>query len=286
MKVKSYKLTSLTRIFFLEVACDVLSTEDKGCKSTDSPDMIRAESREDTHRKMAEDRTLLEMDYVVITREENISLRKDISVTRESNFTSQEVAAAVKQTDCLETFSADSSDTLQSISIINESEGQSSLKTEWDSFYLAEKSSAVVPQKLGDEKKLPRSPIQDQEWTVVGQNGVDDISPEESHSRADTIESLSRQSTKELEDVLSQELICETQAGTLLEKSPHKSLEQEDKKSHNSKTATLLSQVVSGDDELGVHSEQHSGGGIVAEEEIEEETQFVDREIEVSHMLR
>ncbi|KAJ6669586.1 hypothetical protein lerEdw1_000135 [Lerista edwardsae] len=269
-----------------EVACDALSAEDKGCKSTDSPDMIRAESREDTKEKEAEDQSLLEMDYVLITGEENLSLRKDISVTRESNFTSQEVATAVEQTDCLETFSADSSDTLQSISIINESEGQSALETEWDSFYLAEKSSAVVPQKLGDEKKSPRSPIQDQEWTVVGQNGVDDISPEESHSRADTIESLSRHPTKELEDVLSQKLICETQAGTLLEKSPHKSLKQEEKNSHNSRTATLLSQVVSGDDESDVHSEQHSGRGVVAEQEIEKEIQFVDREIEFSHMSR
>lgn len=267
------------------MASDALSTEDKGCKSIDSSDTMRTEIRKDTKQKEAEDQSLLEMDYVLITGEENVSSKKDILVTGESNFTSQEVIAA-EQSNPLETFSADCTDTFQSISIINENEGQSTLETEWDSFYLAEKSSAVVPQKLGDEKKSPRTPIQDQEWTVVGQNGIDDISPEESCSKTGTIESLSRQSTKESEDVLSQELICETQAETLLERNPHKSLEQEEKNLHNSRADALLLKVVSGDAESDVHSEQNSKGGMIADQEIEEETQFLGGERKVSHLPR
>ncbi|XP_053148119.1 protein prune homolog 2 isoform X9 [Hemicordylus capensis] len=267
-----------------EPVYDGLSSEGKECKSTDNPDMIRTGIREDIKLKETEDQSSLEMDYVLVTDEENVSLRKDILVTRESNFTSQEATSVAEQTDSLETFSADSSDTFQSISIINESEGQSALATEWDSFYLAEKSSAVVPQTLEDEKKSPRSPVQDQEWTMVGQNGVDDISPEENCSRTGTIESLSRHSVKELEDVLSQELICEAQAGTRLERSPHKSLEQEEKNSHNAVTDALLFQVVAGGGELDVHSQQHPGGGMIVDQEMEDETQFVGSERELSHI--
>nr|XP_056704071.1 protein prune homolog 2-like isoform X2 [Euleptes europaea] len=224
------------------------------------------------------------MDYMLITGEENVSLRKDILVTRESNFASQEAAAVAEQIDSLETFSADSSDTFQSISIINESEGKSALETEWDSFYLAEKSPAVVPQNQRDENKSPKSPVQDQEWTMVGQNGVDDISPEESCSRTDTIESLSKHSSKELENVLSQELIYETQAETLLEKNPHKSLEQEDENSHNRTTDALLLQVVADDGELDVHSQRLLGSGRVTEQGVEEETQFVGSDREHGHI--
>lgn len=232
----------------------------------------------------AEDQSSLEMDYVLITGEENVSLGKDISVTRESNFASQEAAMVAEQIDSLETFSADSSDTFQSISIINESEAKSAPETEWDSFYLAEKSLAVVPHNQGDEKKSPKSPMQDQEWTMVGQNGVDDISPEESCSRTDTIESLSRHSSKELENVLSQELIYETQAQTLLERNPHKSLEQEDENSHNRATDALLLHIIADDGKLDVHSQQPLGSGMVTEEGMEEETQFVGSDREHGHI--
>ncbi|XP_061483559.1 protein prune homolog 2 isoform X2 [Rhineura floridana] len=265
-----------------EDVCETLHNVGEECMSTERPELIRTEKRENTKLKEADDQSSLEMDYVLLTGEETVSLRTDILVTQESNFTSQE-ATVVKQVDSLKTFSADSSDTFQSISIINKSEGQSTLETEWDSFYLTEKSSAVVPQKLGDKKKSPRSPAQDQEWTVVGQNGVDDISSEEHYSRTDTIKSLSRHPVKELEDVLSQELICETQTESLLERNPHKSLEQEDENLHNRETDAVLLQVIAGDGELDVHS-QHPGDGVVTEREIEEETQFVGSEKELSHL--
>ncbi|XP_034956147.2 protein prune homolog 2 isoform X7 [Zootoca vivipara] len=261
-----------------ESICYTLHNASEGCKSTDKSEMIRPERKENTTMKEAEDQSSLEMDYVLITGGETVSLRKDILGTQESNFTSQE-ATAVEQTNSLETFSAETSDTFQSLSIINESEGQSALETEWESFYLAEKSSAVVPQKLGDEKKSPRSPAQDQEWTMVGQNGVNDISPEENCS-IDTIESQSRHPVEELEGVLRQELICETQDETLLERNSHKSGQQEDGKSHNRGTDALLLQVVAG--ELDVLSEHHSVNGMVTEQEAEEETQFVGSERELS----
>ncbi|XP_054843567.1 protein prune homolog 2 [Eublepharis macularius] len=267
-----------------EAVCDMLNSEGEECKSTGSPEMIRKEGREHTKLKEAKDQSSLEMDYVLITGEENRSLGKDILVTGESNFASQEAAAVSEQIDSLEVFSADSSDTFQSISIINGSEGKSALDTEWDSFYLAEKSPAVVSQKLGDEKKSPKSPVQDQEWTMVGQNGVDDISPEESCSRTDTIESLSKHSHNESEIALSQELIYETQAETLLERNPHKSQEQEDENSHNRATDALLLQVVAAHGELDVRSQPLLGSGMVTEQGMEEETQFVGSGKEHSHI--
>ncbi|XP_062985433.1 protein prune homolog 2 isoform X2 [Elgaria multicarinata webbii] len=268
-----------------EAPYDAFNNDDKGSKSTDSTEITRGKNKEeDTKLEEAKDQSSLEMDYVVINGEENVSLRKEILVTRESNFTSQEAPAVAKQMDSLETFSADSSDTFQSISIINESEGQSALETEWDSFYLAEKSSAVVPQKLGDEKKSPRSPVQDQEWTMVGQNGADDISPEETCSRTDTTDSLSRHSVQESEELLSHELSSETQAETLVERKPHKSLEQEDDISHNRGTDALWLQVVAGDGELDVHSRQCPGDGMETEQETEEETEFVGSGKKCSHV--
>lgn len=245
--------------------------------------MITREGREHIRLIEAEDHSSLEMDYVLITGEENVSLGKDILVTRESNLASQEAAAVAEQTDSLETFSADSSDTFQSISIINESEGKSALETEWDSFYLAEKSLAVVPHNQGDEKKSPKSPVQDQEWTMVGQHGVDDISPEECR-RTVTIESLSRHSSKELENVLSQELIYELQAETLLKRNPHKSREQEDKNSHNSATDALLLHIVADDGKLDVHSQQLLGSGMATEQGMEEETQFIGSNNDHGHI--
>lgn len=239
--------------------------------------MIRTECREDTKLEEIKDQSAMEMDYVLITGEENVSLRQDILVTQESNFVSQEAIAVAEQADPLETFSANSSGTFQSISIISESEGQPKLETEWNSFYLAEKSLSVVPQKWGDEKKSPQSPRHDQEWTMVGQNGVDEVSPEESRSRTATIESLSRDSVQELGEVVSEELIYKTQAATLPESNPQTTLEQEDKSALNRETDGILLQGVAGDDE-GLDSQQRLGDSMVTQQEVEQETQFAGNE--------
>ncbi|XP_078241215.1 protein prune homolog 2 isoform X2 [Pogona vitticeps] len=254
-----------------EAASETLNNDSKGYKSANWTSITQGKNKEYGTLKGDEDHSFLEMDYVLIAGEANGSLRKDTLVIQEGNFTAQEAFTVAEQTDSLEIFSADSSDTFQSISIINENEGQS---TEWDSFYLADKSS-VVAQKLRDEKKSLRSPLQDQEWTMVGQNGVDDISPEEKCRRIDTIESLSRNPVKKLEDILNQELISGTQTETLVERSPHKALEEEDKISHNNEPDALLFQVADGNGELNVHSQQHPSDGMTMEQEVEEEVQFV-----------
>lgn len=258
-----------------EAASESLSNVSKGYKSVNGTDITQGKSKEYATLKGAEDHSLLEMDYVLITGEENGSLRKDISVTREGNFTAQEASAVAEQMDSLEIFSADSSDTFQSISIINENEGQSTLANEWDSFHLAEKSSTAVAQKWRDENKSPRSPLQDQEWTMVGHNGVDDVSPEEKCRSTDTIEALSKNPVKELGSVLNQGLFSGTQAETLVERSPHKSLEQEEKISHNNEPDALLFQVADGNSELDVHSQQHPTNDMATEQEKEQEIPFV-----------
>ncbi|KAH0628252.1 hypothetical protein JD844_009148, partial [Phrynosoma platyrhinos] len=262
-----------------ETVCDMLSNDGKGYKSTERAEMTNKESKEDTVLNEVEDQSSLEMDYVLISGEENVPLRKDILVTRESHFTSQETTAVAEQTDSLETFSPDSSDTFQSISIINESEGQSTLETEWDSFYLGEKPSAVVSQKLEDEKKPSRSPVQDQEWTMVGQNRGDDVSSEENYSRTDTMQLLCGNPVKELEDVLIQDLISETQVEILLDRNPHKLLVEEHEISYNGRTDALLFQAEDGNGDLEAHS-QHPKASMVTEQEMDQETQFADNEKE------
>ncbi|KAJ7335560.1 hypothetical protein JRQ81_013501 [Phrynocephalus forsythii] len=264
-----------------EAAPENLSNSSKGYKSANGTDTTRGERKECVILKRA-DHSLLEMDYVLITGEENGSLRKDILVTQECNCTAQKASAVPEQMDPLEIFSADSSDAFQSLSIINENEGQSTLTNEWDAFYLTEKKPAVAAQKLRDENKPPRSPLQDQEWTMVGQNGVYDISPEEKCRKMGTIESLSRNPVKELEGVLNQEMISGTQAETLLQRSPHKSLKQEDKMLHNNEPDALLFQVANGNSELAVHSQQDPRDGMPTEQEMEGEIRFVDSDRELS----
>ncbi|XP_062828076.1 protein prune homolog 2 isoform X5 [Anolis carolinensis] len=261
-------------------AYDMLSSDAKMSTSTER---TSKEKKETTALNKVEDQSSLEMDYVLISGEENVPLRKDILVTGESNFTSQEATAVAEQTDSLQTFSPDSSDTFQSISIINGSEGQSTLETEWDSFHLEEKCAAVVPQKLGYEKKALRSPVQDQEWTMVGQHGADNASPEENYSKTDTMQPLCGNPVKELEDVLSQELISETQVETLLHRSPHKLLEKEEEISHNGRTGALLFQSGDGNGDLEDHS-QFPKDAMIIEQELDQDIQLTDREKESSHI--
>ncbi|XP_032070489.1 protein prune homolog 2 isoform X2 [Thamnophis elegans] len=252
-----------------EAVCDVFNFDSK---ETRFLERIRKDEKEDRQLQEAEEQSSLEMDYVLISGEEHVSLTNDLLVTQESNVPS----AIAEQMDFLETFSADSSDTLQSISIINESEGQSTLENEWDSFYLEEKSFAAVPQKWEGEKKSPSILVQDQEWTIVGQNGEHEVSSEDNCSKPVTIESLCRQSIKELDNVLSQELISETQAEIPLDKSSYQAWEQQDKISCDTKTDAPFLQVVANDVELDDHPQQPLGDSMVKEQKIEDETSSVD----------
>ncbi|KAM7166497.1 protein prune homolog 2 [Macrochelys suwanniensis] len=277
-----------------EAASDPLYTEGNGRNSTESPELTSTESKEDMRTQVNKDQTALEMDYILVTAEENGSVKKDILETKESDFAFQEANVA-EQTESHEAFSAGSSDTFQSISIINESKDQSFLSTEWGSFNLAEKSPSVLPQRLGDEKRSPESPGQDLSWTVLGKNEASDISPEEISSRTETMDSGSGHSVKELETVLDQELIHDKQSGVQLKKTPHKSFEQEeyspldslmreDKNSSIRRTDALLLQVVGGHGIWEVHSQQHPGDGMVTEQEMEEETEFLNSERELNRV--
>ncbi|XP_026559497.1 protein prune homolog 2 [Pseudonaja textilis] len=253
-----------------EAVCDVFNFDSKVTKF---PERTRKDNKEDRQLQEAEEQSSLEMDYVLISGEEHVSLTKDLLVTQESNF----LSAVAEQMDSLETFSADSSDTLQSISIINESEAQSTLENEWDSFYLEEKCSPIVPQKWEGEKKSRSILVQDQEWTIVGQNGEHEVSSEDNCSKPVTIESLCRQSIKELDNVLSQELISETQIEIPLDKSSYQAWEQQDKISCDTKTDAPFLQVVATDIELDDHP-QLPGDSMVKEQEIEDEILSLDNE--------
>ncbi|XP_042706502.2 protein prune homolog 2 isoform X2 [Chrysemys picta bellii] len=277
-----------------EAASDSLYTEGNGRNSTESPELTSTESKEDMRTWVNKDQTALEMDYILVTAEENGSVKKDILETKESDFAFQEANVA-EQTESHEAFSAGSSDTFQSISIINESKEQSFLSSEWGSFHLAEKSPSVLPQRRGDEKRSPESPVQDHGWTVLGKNETSDISPEEISSRTETMDSGSGHSVKELETVLDQELIHDKQSGVQLKKTPHKSFEQEeyspldslmmeDKNSSIIRTDALLLQVVGGHGIWEVHSQQHPGDGMVTEQEMEEETEFLNSERELNRV--
>uniref|UniRef100_K7FTX1 Protein prune homolog 2 n=1 Tax=Pelodiscus sinensis TaxID=13735 RepID=K7FTX1_PELSI len=245
-------------------------TGEKEINSTESPEL---------RTQVNKDQTTLEMDYILVTAEENRSVKKDILETKESDFAFQEAHVA-EQTESQEAFSAGSSDTFQSISIINGSK---------------EKSPSVLPQRLDAEKRSPESPGQDHSWTVLGQNEVSDISPEEISSRTETVDSGSGHSVKELETVFDQEIIHDTQVGVELEKPPHKPYEQEeyspldsperkDKNSGIVRTDALSLQVVGGHGKWDAHLQHYPGDGMATEQEMEEETEFLSGERELSRV--
>uniref|UniRef100_A0A8C8SWZ0 Protein prune homolog 2 n=1 Tax=Pelusios castaneus TaxID=367368 RepID=A0A8C8SWZ0_9SAUR len=258
-------------------SCDPLYTGEKERNSTESPELISTKSREDMRTQVKKDQTAREMDYILFTAEENISV-KDILGTKESDFAFQEANVA-EQTESHETFSAGSLDMFQSISMINESKDQSFLSTECNSFHL----------------RSPESPGQDHSWLVLGQNEVRDISPEEISSRTETMDSGSGHSVKELEIVLDQESIHDTQAGVQLERSLHKSFEQEEyspldsltRQDSNSgiiRTDALLLQVAGAHGNWKVHSQQHPGDGLATEQDMEEETEFLNSARELNRV--
>lgn len=270
----------------LEAAGDPHYKESKQRTSTASLEQMHVNSKEDTKV----DQTALQMDYILMTSEGNISVRKDILETEESDFTFNKANIA-EQTQPNEAFSADSLDTFQSISMINESESHSVLGTERDSFHLAQKSPSIMSPNLGDEKRSPESCG----WIVLGPNEVNDISPEEIFSRTEARNLGPRHSAKELETVSVQELIHNTQAGVQQGKNPQKSFEQkeyssldslskEDKNSSITGTDALLLQVVGDDGEWEVCSQQHPRSDMATEQVTEVETEFLSHEREPSQI--
>ncbi|XP_031458240.1 protein prune homolog 2 isoform X1 [Phasianus colchicus] len=180
----------------------VLRRENKPRNSSESPELESTESKEDMRMQVHRDPTSVEMDYILVTEEENMPS------ARESDFVFQE-AVVPGQTESNEGFSQSPLDTFQSISIINEREDQSACGATWD---LNEKSSSVLPQKLEDERESGERFGQDEGWIILGQNEVCDISPVEISSESEMPKFESGHSGKAETATLGQESSLETQA--------------------------------------------------------------------------
>ncbi|XP_075583208.1 protein prune homolog 2 [Pelecanus crispus] len=267
----------------------LLRRENKLRNSSESPELKSTEGKEDVKMQVHRDPASLEMDYILVTEEENIPSTEDALERNESDFTFQEADVA-EQTESQEGFSPGSLDTFQPISITNEREDHSVCGTEWDSILL-EKSSSVLPQKLDDERRSQESCEQDEGWIILGQNEVSDIPPEEISAKSEMQKSGSVRSGKELAAVVAQELILDTQAEFQVETpiqrsfehegcSPSDSLTTEDESSGIAGPCTL--QVVGGDGGWEANSQQRLRNNIATEEEMKEETVFVNSERELS----
>ncbi|XP_074022462.1 protein prune homolog 2 [Numenius arquata] len=249
-----------------------------------------AEGKEDMRMQVHQDPTSLEMDYILATEEENIPSAKDTLERNESDFAFQESNVA-EQTESHEDFSPGSLDTFQPISITNEGEDHSVAGTEWDSIHLEERSSCVMPQKLGGERKSQESHGQDEGWIILGQNEVSDISPEEISAESEMAKSEFEHSGEELAAVVAQESILDTQGEFQVETPLQKSFEDDGCSPSGSLTTkdeisgiagTHVLQVVGGDGAGEANSQHRLGDNGSTEQEMKEETALVNRERELS----
>ncbi|XP_010071659.1 PREDICTED: protein prune homolog 2, partial [Pterocles gutturalis] len=234
-------------------ADSLLHRENTPRNSSEIPELKSTEGKEDVRMQVHRDPASLEMDYVLVTEEENIPSAKDTIERHESDFAFQEGDVA-KQTESHEGFSPGSLDTFLPISITNEREDRSVCGTEWDSVHLEEKSSSVVPQRLDDERSQ-ESCGQDEGWIILGQNEVSDKSPEEISAESEMPKSESGHSGKELAAVVAQKLILDTGAEF---------------------------QLVGGDGAWEANSEQRLRSNVATDQEMKEETVLLNREKELS----
>ncbi|XP_068279113.1 protein prune homolog 2 isoform X2 [Nyctibius grandis] len=232
----------------------LLCRENKPRNSSESPELKNTEGKEDVRVQVHRDLASLEMDYILVTEEENTPSTKDTVERNKSDFAFQEANVA-EQTESHEGFSPGSLDTFQPISITNEREDHSVCGTEWDSVHLEEKSSSIVPQKLGDDRRSQESCGQDEGWITLGQNEVSDISPEEISAESEMPRSGSGHSGEEWAAVVAQELILVTQSEL---------------------------QVVGGDGAWEANSQQRLGNNIATEQEMKEEMVLLNSERELS----
>lgn len=216
-KIVIQKLKRICLSVFLEAdANSVLRRENKPRNSSESPELESTESKEDMRMQVHRDPASVEMDYILVTEEENMPS------ARESDFVFQE-AVVPGQTESNEGFSRSPLDTFQSISIINEREDQSACGAEWD---LDEKSSSVVvPQKLEDERESGERFGQDEGWIILGQNEVCDISSGEISAESEMPKFESGHCGKVAETAGGQESTPETQVEFQVETSFTKSFE-------------------------------------------------------------
>ncbi|OXB81711.1 UNVERIFIED_CONTAM: hypothetical protein H355_010272 [Colinus virginianus] len=169
--------------------------------SSESPESESTESKKNMRMQVHRDPTSVEMDYIIVTEEENTPS------ARESDFVFQE-ADIPEKTESNEDFSPGSLDTFQSISIINERSDQSACGAVWN---LDEKNSSV-PQKLEDERGSEERFGQDEDWIILGQNEVSDVSSVGVSAESEMAKFESRHSGKVPETAVVQESALDTQA--------------------------------------------------------------------------
>lgn len=276
--------------FILEAGTDSLLCREKKLRnSSESPELESTESKEDVRIQVYRDPASLDMDYILVTEEENVPSEKDMLETKESDFAFQEANVA-EQTELHERISPGSLDTFQPISIINKREDQSVCETEWD---LDEKRSSVVPQKVDDERRSQESCGQDEGWIILGQNEVSDVSPAEISAESEVPKTGSGHSGKELEAAIVQELILDTQAESQVEISfpkafeyegcsPLDGLSTEDESMNITRIHAFVLQVAGGDAQSEANSQQSLENNITTEQEIKEETVFLNTERKLS----
>ncbi|XP_069736938.1 protein prune homolog 2 [Phaenicophaeus curvirostris] len=269
-------------------ADSLLCWENKLRNSSQSPQLKSMESKEDVTLQAHPDPTSLEMDYILVTEEENIPSRN------ESNFVFHEANVA-KQTESWQGFSLCSLDTFQSISMKNEREDHSVCGTEWDSVHLEDKSSSVMPQKLDDKRRSQESCRQDVGWIILGQNEVSDLSPEEISGKSEVPELGSGHSGEEPAAVLAQELILDTQTSFQIETPVQESFEHEGCSPSDTVTpenkslgtaGTPVLQVVGGDGAWETNSEQRLSNNVAIERDMKEERELLNCERELSQRSR
>ncbi|XP_032942245.1 protein prune homolog 2 isoform X3 [Catharus ustulatus] len=252
----------------------LLCWEEKLRNSPKSPELESTERKEDVSMQVLP--ASLEMDYILVTEEENTPATNDTLERSKINFAAQESH---------EDFSPGSLDTFQPISISNETKDHLVCGTGWDAVHLEEKNSSTVPEKLDGERKSQEGCGQDEGWIILGQNEVSDLPPEEISAKTG-----SGHPDEELASVVAQELVHDTWTEFEVETPLQKSFEHESCSPLDGLTAENVSsgmartsefQVAGGNSTWEANSQQRLGNNVATEQEIKGETVLLnsDREL-------
>ncbi|XP_030114444.4 protein prune homolog 2 isoform X4 [Taeniopygia guttata] len=263
-------------------SCDEAGTDSQLCRkeklrnSHKIPELESTDSKEDVRMQVLP--TSPEMDYILVTEEENTPATNDTFERSKINFSFQESH---------EGLSPGSLDASQAISISNESKDHLVCGTGWD---VEEKNFSAVPQELDGERKSQESCGQDEGWIILGQNEVSDISNEEISAKTEMLKSGSGHPGEELASVVEQELIFDTWTEFQVETPLQKSFEHEGCSPSDGLSAENVSldiagtselQVVGGDSTWEANSQQRLRNNVATEEEMKEEIVLLnsDREL-------
>ncbi|NXR50608.1 PRUN2 protein, partial [Hippolais icterina] len=256
----------------------LLCREEKPRNSPKSHELESTESKEDVRMQALP--ASVEMDYILVTEEEN---------TPAANYTLEQSKINFAFQESHEGFSPGSLDTFQPISISNETKDYLVCGTVWDAVQLEEKNSSTTPQKLDGERKSQESCGQDEGWIILGQNEVSDITPGEISAKTEMTKSGSEHPGEELASVVAQELILDTWTEFEVETPLHKSFEHESCSPSDGLTVENVSsgiagtsdlQVVGGDSTWEANSQQRLGNNVATEQEMKEETVLLNSDRE------